>query len=257
MRALLSIVVLLVVTVVGQAQTASVLVPQAYLPLVFKPPVAELANNDFEGLWIRDEARRWNWPWQTPQDVLIPEIITPEGWTTWYVEQRPCIGHHDAQPWKTGQPEVGEITLARRVYSGSSALQQFTFYYCNLVGVFQRPRLPVGTYEVCGQVHAWFSRCSFRPYDPPYDYDCETPIYWAKALARVGIDTTGQVDFWDAGTLTWGEPVEIYGSYGRVCSEPFTLTQDSQVSVWLRGETDAPLKHNDWYWDHIRVRRIE
>lgn len=231
------------------SKASTILIPYAYLPIISRAG-SLLANGDFEdGGWAQTPALRWRWPSQQAEEVFVQEISSPVGWQAWFEEYRPCSGH------LSGQPETRQTTLGPRVYSGLSAYQFFTFWRCNVGGLMQRAELPAGSYVLCGQVHAWFSRCSERPYDRPYDEDCKTEINWAHALARVGVDPTGQADYWDAPTLWWSDSVEWYGIYGEVCLS-FDLEARGVVSVWLRGETTHALKHNDWYWDHIVTRRI-
>lgn len=176
------------------------------------------------------------------------EIEGPEGWTAWWREGDLCTGTDD---WRTGRPEVKVISGPdqARIHSGEQAVQWFTFYRCHDGGLLQQVSVIPGhyyTFSIYG--HAWFSRCSSRPHDAPYDTDCATPIFWAQDYLSVGIDPTGGIDPLGP-EVVWGRAQEIYGIYGEMLTIERVQAQGGTLTVFVRSEASHPLKHVDSYLD--------
>lgn len=217
-----------------------------------QPAAAALTNPSFEGGWTRDTLY-WT-PEGGPFNTEFGEIATPEGWVSWWREGFPCPG---TDKFALGRPEVKVIDLdagfpdPTRVRTGSKAAQWFTFWRCHFGGLLQRVTAEPGQlYSVSAYVHSWYSRCSERPNDPPYDSDCKTPIVWAWDRVSVGIDPTGSTDP-VALSVIWGEEQEIYGRYGRPVAVWNVQAQADHVTVFLRSRASHPLKHDDLYWDDV------
>jgi len=109
------------------------------------------------------------------------------------------------------------------------------------------------TFSIYG--HAWFSRCSSRPHDPPYDTNCVTPIDWAQDYLSVGIDPTGGIDPMGPSVI-WGERQEIYGVYGEALETGRVQAQGETITVFVRSEASHPLKHVDSYFDDAVLRDV-
>lgn len=181
-------------------------------------------NPGFEEGWHL-ETTYWT-PQGGPYHDQYMEITPPEGWTAWWREGFSCSGTPN---WKTGRPEVRVISTTPdpyRVHSGSQATQWFTFWHCHEGGLYQEVTVEAGKYYTLKAFgHSWFSNCSTKPHDPPYDYDCTPPIDWAHDWLSVGIDPTGGMN------PIWGTAQEIYGEYGKQLVVEHVWTQDGEITI--------------------------
>ena len=213
-----------------------------------------LVNSGFEGGTTRDTLY-WT-PDGGPYSTQFGEIDGPEGWVTWWREGFPCTGTSD---WETGRPEVRVITAVpdpARIHGGEQAVQWFTFWRCSDGGLLQQVEVEPGHYYTFSAfAHAWYSRCSTRPHDPPCDTDCVTPIDWAHALLRVGIDPTGGIDP-TASSVIWGQTREIYGVYGKVLTMRRVQAQEDRLTVFVGLVASHPLKHVDFFIDDAALRDV-
>jgi len=190
-----------------------------------------------------------------PFYTQFSEIEGPEGWTTWWREGLDCAGTAD---WVMGRPEVKVIggPDQARIHSGEKATQFFTFWRCHQGGLLQQVPVEVGHYYIFSVYgHAWFSNCSHRPHDPPYDYDCTTPIDWAQDWLRVGIDPTGGTDP-VASTVEWGPEQEMYGVYDGALTTGRIQAQSNKITVIVESIASHPLKHCDSYFDDAMLRDV-
>jgi len=210
-----------------------------------------LDNGKFEGGWTQDTLY-WT-PDGGPYNDELNEIAPPEGWTAWWREGFPCVG---TPGWETGRPEVRVISMIpdpARVYGGEQAVQWFTFWRCHDGGLLQQVAVKEGHYySLRAFGHAWYSNCSHRPHDPPYDYDCQTPITWAHDWLSVGIDPTGGIDPMGP-AVVWGEAWEVYGVYGEALTTGRMQAQGDVPTVFVRSEATHPLKHAESYWDDVSL----
>lgn len=221
----------------------------------FKPQEAEplLVNGNFEGGTTHDTIY---WTLHGgPFYAQFSEIEGPEGWTIWWREGFLCAGTDD---WRTGRPEVKVISGPdqARIHSGHKATQFFTYWRCHEGGLLQQVSVEPGHYyQFSIHAHAWFSRCSHRPHDPPYDTDCKTPIDWAQDWLSVGIDPTGGLDPM-ASAVEWGKMQEIYGVYGGALETGRVRAQGGTLTVFVKSEASHPLKHADFYIDDALLRDV-
>ena len=205
-----------------------------------------LVNGGFEEGWHLSTLF-WT-PDGGPYDWQYQEITPPEGWTAWWREGFLCSGTND---WRTGRPEVRVISGpdAGRIHGGEQAVQLFTYWRCHDAGLLQQVTVEEGHYYTFGiYAHAWYSRCSNRPHDAPYDTDCKTRIFWAQDWLSVGIDPTGGIDPMGP-NVVWGEAQEIYGVYGPSSTVAHVQAREPVVTVFVRSEASHPLKHCDSYFD--------
>lgn len=213
-----------------------------------------LQNGGFEGGTTRDTLY---WTLNGgPYSTQFGEINGPEGWVAWWHEGPPCSGTSDH---RMRRPEVKAISVIpdpERVRSGGKAVQWFTFWGCHKGGLLQQVAVKPGRYYVFSiYAHSWFSNCSHRPHDPPYDYDCKTPIDWAQDWLSVGIDSTGETDPM-ASTVEWGTPLQEYGRYGRRLTTERFLAEGPLVTVIVESMASHPLKHCDFYLDDALLRDV-
>jgi len=215
------------------------------------PPL--LTNGSFEGGTSRDTIY---WTLHGgPFHTQFSEVEGPEGWSTWWREGFLCSGTSD---WRTGRPEVGVISGPdrARIHSGKQAVQWFTFWRCHSGGLLQQVAVEPGHYyQFSTYAHSWFSNCSHRPHDPPYDYDCMTPIDWVHDWLRVGIDPTGGIDPLGP-EVVWGQAREIYGVYDRALTTGRIQAQSETITVFVKSEASHPLKHVDSYFDDAMLRDV-
>jgi len=218
------------------------------------PGEALLANGNFEGGWHLETAY-WT-PEGGPFHNQYQEITPPEGWPAWWREGFLCSGTDD---WRTGRPEARVISTVPdpgRVHSGEKATQFFTYWRCHEGGLLQQVAVEPGHYyafSVYG--HAWYSRCSTKPHDPPLDIDCATPITWAQDWLSVGIDPTGGIDPLGP-AVVWGEAREIYGVYDMALTAGCVQAQVETLTVFVKSEASHPLKHVDFYIDDAVLRDV-
>ena len=216
--------------------------------------LTSLTNGGFEDGWHRATAF-WT-PAGGPYHDEFNEVAPPEGWVAWWREGFPCSGTPD---WETGRPEVRVISTVpdpARIHGGEQAVQWFTFWHCHEGGLLQKVQVEPGHYySLRAFGHAWYSNCSHRPHDPPYDYDCATPIGWAHDWLSVGIDPTGGIDPLGP-SVVWGEAREVYGVYDKQLTTGRVQAQAATITVFIRSEASHPLKHADFYIDDVLLRDV-
>lgn len=214
-----------------------------------------LQNPDFEDGWTRETLY---WTLQGgPFTTEFSEVFSPVGWTTWWFQDTPCAGNPD---YNNGRPEakiIGKSPDRLRVLSGQKAVQQFTFWRCHKMGLLQQvPAILKARYDLSAFVHSWYSQCSIRPHDPPFEEDCLTLLMWAHDWLSIGIDPYGGLDP-ESEDVIWSQPAEVYGAYGAAIKLQNIEAQAPLVTIWLKAESTQPLKHENVYWDSIVLRRAE
>lgn len=263
---IVSLIILAVSVIVSKRSStpASPLSPLALSPLaplddkLYIPSVSSewrLGKNlPFEdGSW--SVARYWIWPWHEAYTAPYDEIRPAAHWTAWWVERRFCPGY---EFYKSGRPEVqvvNKIPDPLRVYEGNQALKFFTFWRCQIGGIYQVVKVTPGRYRFGVHFHHWYSNCSERPHDPPYQEDCTTPIA-DPAVLTLGIDPTGAEDYWST-RIVW---TDSHSQYGMYSDDPFwsreVLANGDSITLWIRSETTAPLKHSDLYIDNVIIEKV-
>ena len=211
-----------------------------------------LINPGFEeGWWL--ETTFWTLDGGPFHDQFV-EITPGVGWTAWWFEGQLCTGTHDH---RQRRPEVRVISKTpdpARIHSGDQALKFFTFWGCHRGGVYQQVVAKPGKHCTAQVfVQTWLSNCSTRPHDPPYDYDCKTPILWAQDWLRICIDPLGGIDP-RASSVVCSPWEQRYGDYGDPLRVEHVLAISSTVTVFLESIATHPLKHCDVYWDDVSIR---
>jgi len=219
------------------------------------PALAAPMNLDFESPYTTHQAYWWD-PGGGPYATEFGEVNVAMNWAADWYEGFQCPG---TPFWQTGRPEVRLITTAidaGRVRSGEQALKLFTFHRCHTAGVHQRFSVVAGqTYRLTAYAHSWYSNCSTEPHYTgcALDWDCESCVATDHDL-RVGLDPAGGIDPYDAGVV-WSSAHRIYGAYAEPLVVIARATGDT-MTAHLFGTAPLPLRHNDDYWDGVRVERV-
>ncbi|MBN1921095.1 MAG: DUF11 domain-containing protein [Anaerolineae bacterium] len=175
-------------------------------------------------------------------------IMTPEGWVTWWEETMNEVG------LQRGRPEVMPIlfegyfvTPVPRVRSGHWALKFFTFWRPHRGGLYQTvENLPAGSHAtLSAYAHAW--SCN---QDDTGALSCgEDPYQFGF---RVGIDPTGGSNPWSSDVI-WSDMAYIYDVYDLVGPVAATVGQEGRITVFLLSEAKWGNKHEDAYWDDVSL----
>lgn len=184
-----------------------------------------LVNGDFEDGWY------YYWGWGTKR--------VPEGWTPYWKPTGP-----EREPeFKEGRGDL----FPRRVHSGARSAQWFTWSGTHIGGLYQEVQVAPGSVvSASAYFQAWTSSCD----DPSSNYGGS---YWT----RIGIDPTGGTD-WAADTVVWSPavkhgPAPDVGSYEWTYQEVEAMALGSNVTVFLRGDAEWAVTHNDCQVDDVVI----
>jgi hypothetical protein len=217
-----------------------------------------LENPSFEGGQSNNLIDTIRWVDGTgPLYNLFGNIYTPDGWRVWWREG-------DTSPvftaTTTARPESRLVTTSPdpvRVHSGDQAASMFTFFRLHNMGLMQIVTATIGAhYDLTAWAHSWYSTCSTRPHDPPFDNDCTTRLWDSHDLLQVCIDPTGGIDP-NGPDVVCSVPIEQYGGYSQRLELLGVEAQAQQVTVFLRARNNYPLRHNDVYWDDVTLEPVE
>jgi hypothetical protein len=147
--------------------------------------------------------------------------------------------------WKAA---LSFFTNPVRVRSGERAQQWFTFYSTHDAGIYQHVTnvTPGANYCLSVWGHAW-SNNSDHPYTDPNDH--------SFLRQWIGIDPTGGTDYLSP-HIVWTTPALQYDSYG-LFKLPAVQAQGNAITVFFRSEPLWAYKHNDVYWDDVRLTLAE
>ena len=213
-------------------------------------------NLDFESSYTTHEDYWWD-PSGGPYVTVFAEVNPAIYWAADWYEGFRCSG---TPVWMSGRPEVGLISKsvdAGRVYSGEQALRVFTLHRCHTAGVHQRFQVEPGkVYRLMAYGHSWYSNCSLKPHhtECALDWDCKSCVSVDHELG-VGLDPLGGVDPYSP-SVVWSRPHVIYGEYGEALVVIAKATSDV-MTAHLFGVAPLPLRHNDDYWDDVRIEEVE
>jgi hypothetical protein len=167
----------------------------------------------------------------------IAELKVSTGWQPWWDEN-------------ARRPEFKLATLSvdsRRVHSGNNAQQWFTVYDMHTAGIYQRVSgVPVGKTLV---FEAWVQAFS----SGTDNFDQSNGRY----RMRIGIDPYGGVDP-ESTDIVWsdgGNAIQPYDRY--VFLEVETPARSDRVTVFVWGQAEWALKHNDAYCDDARLYVVD
>lgn len=236
-----------------------------------------LRNGDFEADWSVDSSHRcWIFPTSgDPYEADRDNIFTPTGWITWYKHGMP-VEHDPENPIGWSQPEARDVVLAadpRRVHGGNKGQLLFTFYRVHDAGFLQQVQVQPGTrLRLTGWAHAWSNNAGpgYAHGDDPLwsegagvgynDFYAEEGTAGLDSSARnftfwLGIDPTGGTNPY-APSVVWGRGAHVYNAYHELPAVE-AVASSSTVTVFLRSRTLWQFKHNDAYWDDVKLEALD
>lgn len=136
------------------------------------------------------------------------------------------------------KPENASIYGMRRVHSGNFAQKQFNTFSHHRAGIYQQVGgIPAGSRLV---FTAWAQVWSSGQSNPDRCDDFGNYRVWA------GIDPTGGRSG-DSGNIVWSESIINCNQW--VFLQVEAIARSGTVTVFLKGEPEYRVKHNDAYWD--------
>ena len=125
----------------------------------------------------------------------------------------------------------------KRVREGTFAQKWATLYGTHHAGVWQQVSVPAG------------SKLTLRAYGQSWSSNLDNPNE-SKENGRyelsVGIDPTGGTN-WTSGNIVWSPRNGAADQWVELSVN--TTAQAGTITVFLRGDVEFPVKHNDSYWD--------
>jgi hypothetical protein len=190
----------------------------------------------------------------------VPELIVADGWVPWYDGSKVRPEFKD-EPYERFRPDGQPQSFSLRVFHGANVQKFFTFSAVHDAGFYQRVALQPNWAQVrlTVAVQVWSSDCD----DP-----CISPLTPCPGSSnshgsyrvQVGIDRTGAepsaLGNLPPDTVHWSAPI-VYEAYDHwytlsLVAEP----RSDHVTVYTRGSPVWPVKHNDSYWDDVRLEVI-
>ncbi|MFO7917745.1 MAG: SdrD B-like domain-containing protein, partial [Anaerolineae bacterium] len=171
----------------------------------------------------------------------IPEVSVANGWHPFWQEgprQEEGLNHRPEF-----KPEDAAQFGYRRVRGGNWAQKMFTTYATHHAGVLQQINVPEGGVV---SLSAWGQAWSSERDNPDESRD-------GKYYLSVGIDPTGGTNF-TSENIVWSERSTVLDQWVQVAVE--AQAQAGTVTVFLRGDAEWPVKHNDAYWDDVCVTYV-
>ena len=166
------------------------------------------------------------------------EVTVANGWQPFWQDgplQNDGFNHRPEY-----KPEDGTRFGLRRIREGYWAQKMFTTYATHHGGVFQQVNVPVGsTVRLTAWAQVWSS-----------DKDNVESSSGGKYAVAVGIDPTGGTNF-NAPSVVWSPRSETLDQYVQLAVE--AKAQAGTVTVFLRGDAEFRVKHNDVYFDDACV----
>ena len=138
------------------------------------------------------------------------------------------------------QPEDAARFGRRRVHEGNWAQKWMTTFATHHGGMYQQVNVPPGSTV---RFSAWAQAWSSSKDDPSYSVD------GAYAMS-IGIDPTGGTDF-NSGNVVWSGKQWSLDQWVQLGVE--TVAKAGTVTLYLRGDAEWRVKHNDAYFDEICV----
>jgi LysM repeat protein len=184
-----------------------------------------LQNPGFEGTY-------------TPFAGDATRLVAP-GWSAWN------IPHKSTDPGFVNlAPEYRPAANPKRIHSGSSAQEFFTFFATHTGGVLQRVPVAAGDRLRFGAfINVWSTS-----FDNP-DVS-EQP---GRVGIRVGIDPTGGTDG-ASRSIVWSDRQEFYDQFKEIVVEAVATTDF--VTVFVESAPQDPVKNNNVYVDDASLSVI-
>ncbi|MGD2079261.1 MAG: hypothetical protein PVH18_12815 [Chloroflexota bacterium] len=189
-----------------------------------------LQNPGFEGRF-----RAWN---------SIPEVQVAAKWTPWWWEDP----DHNPAYFRPEYKQALAAVFPKRVLSGESAQQWFTFHASHVAGMYQQifDVTPGQRYRFSIWAQVWSSS-----EDNPHQ-----SVLPANPHLQIGIDPTGN---WSASapTVLWSGEAPMSGvidQWGLMTLE--ATAENNIITVFMRTNPDFANKHNDMYWDNAGLEAV-
>ena len=140
------------------------------------------------------------------------------------------------------KPENAAIYGMRRVQSGNYSQKQFNTYAHHRAGIYQQVTgLAVGSTLTFS---AWAQVWSSGQDNPDRCEEFGNYRVWA------GIDPNGGRDG-NSGNIVWSQPIMTCNEW--VLVQVTAVAKSSTITVFLKGEPEYRMKHNDAYWDNASL----
>jgi hypothetical protein len=174
----------------------------------------------------------------------IPEVQVASNWTPWWWDNP----GHDPPYFRPEYKRALASVFPKRVLSGSSAQQWFTFHASHLAGMYQQVFnvTPNQRYRFTIFAQVWSST-----EDEP-----NNSVLPANPHLQIGIDPTGN---WDPGSpdIVWSPEASmasIIDQWGMLSVEATAI--NDAVTVYMRTNPEFANRHNDMYWDQASLEVI-
>ena len=138
------------------------------------------------------------------------------------------------------QPEDASRFGRRRIHEGNWAQKIMSTFSTHHAGLWQQINVPVGSTV---RFSAWAQAWSSSKDDPSYSVD-------GAYGTSIGIDPTGGTD-WTSPSIVWSGKNWTLDQWVQHGVE--TQARAGTVTIYLRGDAEWRVKHNDGYWDDICV----
>ena len=162
-------------------------------------------------------------------------VVVPNGWEFWFQDGPDQVFGKNWRP-SYGSFDAGYLG-GKRVHGGSFSAKFGTSWATHNAGLYQRvavPRYSQVTFSVWAM--SWSSSGD----------DTGSVTSPGNYRLSVGIDPTGGTN-WQAGTVRWSEPRIEYNTWIQLSIS--ATSEADAVTVFLRGQPEFPVKHNESAWD--------
>ena len=174
----------------------------------------------------------------------IPEIQVAANWTPWWWDNP----DHDPAYFRPEYKRAVAAAFPKRVLSGGSSQQYFTFHASHLAGMYQQVFnvTPGQRYRFSIWAQVWSST----------EDDPNSSVLPANPHLQIGIDPTGN---WNPGSpeVIWSPEASmgsVVDKWGQLSVE--ATAQNDIITVFMRTNPDFANKHNDMYWDNASLNLI-
>ena len=174
----------------------------------------------------------------------LSEIQVASKWTPWWWDNP----SHEPAYFRPEYKRASAANFPKRVLSGDSAQQWFTFHASHLAGMYQQVFnvTPGQNYRFSIWAQVWSS----------LEDDPNTSVLPANPHLQIGIDPTGN---WDPGSpnIVWSPEASMSSVIDQwVLINVETTAQNDIVTVFMRTNPDFANKHNDMYWDQASLEVV-
>lgn len=192
-------------------------------PVSAECPGNVLANAGFEGGFTSRGA---------------PQVVVANSWEPFWQEGPFQEEGYNRRP--EYQPEDASRFGRRRVREGNFAQKWFSVYATHHGGIYQRIRVVPQSLVT---VRAWAQAWSSSGDDPSVSVGGNYQL-------SVGIDPTGGTD-WNSPNVVWSPRSNVLDQWVELSVQ--ARAQGDTVTIYLRGDAEFRLKHNDAYFDDVCV----